>query len=450
MSTQVQQQRRFNSMERRPKMLKDFLSDNLNSCSSSGFKSLPRKPNNNNSMHSLIQMELKPSSNSPFQTLMNTIRSISLFTSMRKSPSVLSLPRSLSRKLSSSRRRRRRSSQVCNEINITTVKIKDIIRWKSFRDVVEPSSHPPPPLDFIMAPTATTTTTTSSSSGSGWSDFSPSSWEEPQNDNVEAGKRFFSPLVVGKDSGATEALTCQEEQQHSPVSVLQVGEDEFSPFDQSLANIQRRKQKFIQTVQKLESLAKFDLASLDQCLSLDDNSGYDEEYEDDDGDDNDIEEQDWIEEKAKQLLHCVKARASAHGCRNYLDTLLLDFFREELSGSRNQDKNDEEFELETLRIAEDWINGSLQFAYDTGHDNKDAYIKDMDRRDQWNRFEEEQEELAFEIETAILHSLVADLLNLDATLISRNDLGLLALQHLRPKSENTSFPAYVENLPVQI
>ena len=35
-------------------------------------------------------------------------------------------------------------------------------------------------------------------------------------------------------------LTCQEDEQHSPVSVLQVGEDEFSPFDQSLANIESK------------------------------------------------------------------------------------------------------------------------------------------------------------------------------------------------------------------
>ncbi|KAL9303874.1 hypothetical protein ACSQ67_021137 [Phaseolus vulgaris] len=412
MSTQVQQLRRFNSMERRPRMLKDFLTDNLNSCSSSGFKSFPRKPT---SMHTLIEMELKsssPPSNSPFQILMNTIRSISFFTSIRKSPSVLSLPRSLSRKLSSSRRRttttRRSRSQGCSDISITTVKIKDIIRWKSFRDIVEP---PPPPLDFMVDPTVTTTTTAtwSISSGSSWSesDFLTSSWEDPQNDSVEASKRFsFSPLVVGKDPKATEALTCEEEQS-SPVSVLQVGEEEFSPFDQSLANIQRRKQKFIQTVQKLESLAKFDLTNLDQCLSLDDNSVY-EEYEDDGEEDNDdIVEEDWSEEKAQELLHCVKARCSAHGYKDYLDTLLLDFFNEEVCVSRKQCKDEKE--LETLRIAEDWINGS--FCFDAGLDNKEAYIKDMERRDNWSRFKEEQEKLAFEIEKVIFHTLISDLLD---------------------------------------
>lgn len=94
-----------------------------------------------------------------------------------------------------------------SDVNITTVvKIKDIIRWKSFRDIVVEPSLPPPPLDFMVG--STNTTCSSCSSGSSWTEsdfFLTSSWEEPQNDNVEAGKRFsfFSPLVVGKDSRAT-------------------------------------------------------------------------------------------------------------------------------------------------------------------------------------------------------------------------------------------------------
>ncbi|KAK7292578.1 hypothetical protein RJT34_15429 [Clitoria ternatea] len=416
----------YYSMERRPRMLKDFLSENnLNSCSSStGFKSLPRKLPNNNT-RSLIQLELKSSSSSStFQTLINTIRSISFFTSAIKPPSVLSLPRSLSRKLSSSRKRRNNNNnnKRGNEI-IRTVKIKDIIRWKSFRDINHEdhqqrqqhiSLPPPSPLGFHAVASATTTTATTtatcSSSGSSWSesDFFTSSWEA-RHDNVEAGKKSFpfSPLVVGEDSVPTE------DEQHSPVSVLQVGEDEFSLFDQSLANIERRKQKFMQTVQEFESLVNLDLANLDKCLSLDYNSGYGEDYEEEEDDDgnNEVEEHDWIEEKAKQLLHCVKASGSVQSCKDNLDKLLLDFFRKELIGSGNQNKNDEEFEREIMRVAEDWINGS--FAYDIGHVNKDSYIKDMDKRGQWSRFEEEQEELAFEIETAILHSLVFDLLDLD-------------------------------------
>lgn len=230
MSMEVQQ-KRFNSMERRPRMLKDFLNENSNSCSSSGLKSFSRKPNDTNNMQSLIEMELikskmKNSSNnyySPFQTLINTITSISFFTAVKKSPAMNFLPRSLSRKLSSSSRRRNQS--FCKGGG-STVKIKDIIRWKSFRDLVEEHHHHQhqpslsPPLDFhhcMVGSTTTTTTTTTacSSSGSSWcdSDFTSgylSSWEA-QNDNVEASKKFsFSPLVVvGKELVEPATVTAE-------------------------------------------------------------------------------------------------------------------------------------------------------------------------------------------------------------------------------------------------
>ncbi|CAL0318321.1 unnamed protein product [Lupinus luteus] len=401
MSVEVQQ-RKF-------KMLKDFLSENPISSSSNGFKSLPRKQNhNNNNLIESMRKNQNSSSNSnhsPFQKLINTITTISFFTAVKKSPSISFLPRSLTRKLSSSRKRNQSfSNESC------TVKIKDIIRWKSFRDIVEQ-----PPLDFhrntIGSTTTTTTTCSSSSSGSSWcdSDFTSeylSSWEA-QNDSVEVGKSFlFSPVIVGEEVvkpevgiaeytaevGAKEDLTCQEYEQRSPVSVLQVGQDQFSLFDQNLANIQRRKQKLMQKVQRFESLTNLD----------NENSSYDEE----------VEGQNLVKERAKKLLHYLKATYSMQICKEYyLDTLLLDFFMEELSARRNKIGNDEEFECEILRKAEEWLNGS--FAYDIEHANKDTYIKDMDKKGRWSRFEEGKEELAFEIETAILHTLIADLLNVD-------------------------------------
>ncbi|KAK2353876.1 hypothetical protein QL285_091458 [Trifolium repens] len=340
---------------------------------------------------------------------------------------MLSLPRTLSRKLSS-KRTTKTTTQRCKgerEIEISTVKIKDIIRWKSFRDL-QPSV-PLPPLDFncyvTESSTVTTAATTCSSSdgGSSWSDgdFFSDLWEA-QNDGVgESKKSSFSSFFVGKDSvapsfvGTKEDLTCQDEQ-HSPVSVLHVAENEFSIFDQSFANIERRKQKFKQTADKFESHVKFDFASLDGCLSLDENSYYDEEYKDDNKEEVDqkVEELDWVEEKANQLLHCVKATCSSvEKCDDNFGIVLLDFFKEELSGNRNQKRNSEEFEI--MKIAEDWINESFENAYDIVHVNKDAYIKEMDRRDGWNRLEEEQEEMVFEIEAAILRSLVDEIFNID-------------------------------------
>ncbi|KAI5421539.1 uncharacterized protein LOC127075862 [Lathyrus oleraceus] len=433
---EVVQQRIFNSMERRPRMLKDFLSENPNSCSSSGFKSFPRTttqndvvkltPINNNTIQ--IHHTLS-SSSSKFQTLIQTIKNNVSFFKITKSPStMLSIPRSLSRKLSS---KRRRSRQRCKgereiEIEFSTVKIKDIIRWKSFRDL-QPSV-PSPPFDFnryvTESPTVTTGTTCSSScDGSSWSDgdFFNALWEA-QNDGVEESHRnSFSSAFVSKDSlapfvGAKENLICQDEQ-HSPVSVLHVAEHEYSLFDQSLANIERRKQKCRQTADKFESLVKFDLAiaNLDKCLSLDEKSYYDEEYKDDkEEEEKKNEEQDWVEEKANQLLHCVKATSSSlQNCDDNLGIVLLEFFKEELNGNRNQKRGDEGFELEILTMAEDWINESFENNYDIVHVNKGAYIKEMDRRNRWCRFEEEQEELVLEIGEAILHSLVDDIFETD-------------------------------------
>jgi len=177
-----------------------------------------------------------------------------------------------------------------------------------------------------------------------------------------------------------------------------------------------RKQKSRQTSDKLESHAKFDLVTLDECLSLDENSYYGEKYKDDDKEEEDqkTQEQDWIEEREKQLLHIVKAtNSSVQNCDDYFDTVLLEFFKEELSGNRNRKRNDEGFELEIMKIAEDWINESFEKAYDIVHVNKDAYIKEMDRRGGWSRFEEEQDEMVMEIEAAILHSLIDDILDMD-------------------------------------
>lgn len=156
-----------------------------------------------------------------------------------------------------------------------------------------------------------------------------------------------------------------------------------------------------QTVQKFETIL------------LDEKSYYDEEYEDNDSEEKyqKAEEQDWVEERAKQLLNCLNtANSSVQSCE-----VVLDFFREELTKNGNQNRNNiEGYEWEILRIAEDWINGSFT-SHDIVNVNKDAYINEMDRRCSWSKFEEEQEDLALEIENAILLSLVDDLLDLDGS-----------------------------------
>ena len=133
-SFSVQQIRKPFPIERRPRMLKDFLNENPHSCSSSGFKSFPRKPlDSKKSNPKVSKNQIKYSA---LQAVMNAVKSIS-FTAV-KSPSFL--PRSLSRKLSrnvSRTRSRKEKKQVK-----MGVKVKDILRWTSFRDLVEEISPP--------------------------------------------------------------------------------------------------------------------------------------------------------------------------------------------------------------------------------------------------------------------------------------------------------------------
>ncbi|CAB4269861.1 unnamed protein product [Prunus armeniaca] len=387
-----QHQRKPCPIERRPRMLlKDFLNENSNSCSSSGFKSFPRKQspfNPRSPQKNLIEFDPKPTSSNSKNN--PTITSKLLRSRSKAASTTISAFQSLMN-ASSSRK------QCQNQVQIT-VRVKDIIRWTSFRDEMLP---PPPPLDYASSPlhcttsttitgstTTTCTTCSSSSSGSSWcdSDFTAEflpSWvcsnSDPQADE-DGGKKYLP--CVGKDfmeekasttgTGScnialgpqVEVLLGDEDEQHSPVSVLdfQFGEDEedsfSSTFDQSLANV---------------------------------------------GDED--------EEMAVELLNYVKATSSSpDSCEKgqLEDKLLLDFFREEMSVQRNQ--SDDGFKWEMVSKAKAWVSGEHnELEWGLEH-KKEACVRDMHKGGRWNKFEYEQEELALEIETAMSDFLMEELL----------------------------------------
>ena len=167
------QQRKPFPIERRPKLLKDFLNENSNSCSSSGFKSFPRHqplkstPTNSNPNPKTASSTTNISAK--FQALINAVKNIP-FTTV-KSPSFL--PRSLSRRLS---KRGSKSAKAKKEVKIS-VRVKDILRWTSFRDVAEAK---PPPSDLSSSPNHYTITTTGSTidSSSNSTNSSSLSWCE--------------------------------------------------------------------------------------------------------------------------------------------------------------------------------------------------------------------------------------------------------------------------------
>ncbi|KAL9385511.1 hypothetical protein Peur_022521 [Populus x canadensis] len=449
-------QRNHVSIEHRPQLLKDFLiDDDSNSCSSSGFRSFSRKPCDS-TMKTLIEIDLRNpkrianSSNniatykllrsrskaaasttiSAFQAVINAVKNIH-FTAV-KPPSIL--PRSLSRELS-----KKKSQNKENEVKIT-VTIKDIIRWRSFRDIVEekslPSDLPPSPYHCITTTTGSTSTTPRS--GSSWcdSDFT-SDYLPPWNGNldecgekeIEVGKKN-SPCV-GEDS--LELITNakvgpeedEEERLHSPVSVsefeFEEDEDASSSFEQSLATVERTREKIMEKIRRFESLTKLDFVNLDNWMSIDENisSGEDDDNEEDDDDPEGIRETNMnfegeeeeeiheVEEGAWKLLNHVK-ETGLECCSDNMD-LLFDFFRDELA-TRTYENIKQRIDVELLKKAKAWINGEDSLRVEWELDKREVYVRDMDREGGWSKFEEEQQELALGIENGVLDLLLDDLL----------------------------------------
>ncbi|XP_022961190.1 uncharacterized protein LOC111461748 isoform X1 [Cucurbita moschata] len=128
------------------------------------------------------------------------------------------LPRSLSRRLSGMRERDERETG-----GDFVVKVKDIIRWRSFRDLVDETAEmAAPPLDFADSPdrytaaaTTTTTTTATNSNSSSWceSDFTAEDLPSPSwkgcSDDDETGKVYFS--CVGEDLSETPVTNSEND-----------------------------------------------------------------------------------------------------------------------------------------------------------------------------------------------------------------------------------------------
>lgn len=110
------------SMEKRPRMLKDFLVDDQIPAAAAG--------SNSSSNNDLIMQLMIRISRSKAVRLFPIINFGAINKSTR--PAAINLSRSISRKLSIRRKKEERKNVLVVD---NKVKIKDILRWKSFRDV---------------------------------------------------------------------------------------------------------------------------------------------------------------------------------------------------------------------------------------------------------------------------------------------------------------------------
>ncbi|KAF5731690.1 hypothetical protein HS088_TW18G00374 [Tripterygium wilfordii] len=354
---------------RRPRiMLKDFLLEDLNSCSSAGFKSLPRNPPPSDDSTrrridvdtfarlrsgpvKLLRRPSKAASTriSAFQAIINAVKNLRLV----KSPSII-LPRSLSRSLSRRNSIKKREHESLN-VRQVKVTVKDIMRWTSFNVELhsEPLNFASSPDHHCTATTTTTTTTTSSStcssSGSSWcdSDFTAEdlpSWsgkcEEDDGENDVVDKKYLPPLVHKDWVEVTAEYTvepkgeveCEEEEQHRSISSIH---HEFEEGEEPLSSLEQ--------------------------------------------------------------------------------VLLLDFLRDELADSTNDQIRHQGLGFEkVIRKARAWLRGEHSTLFELGVDDeakREATVNELYREGRrWSELEEEQKEIAMEVENGLLCDLMDQLL----------------------------------------
>ncbi|KAK4364250.1 hypothetical protein RND71_015608 [Anisodus tanguticus] len=394
------------SFECRPKLLKDFLQDDSHSYNKKQQQHVQcnlRVLNKKSSQ--LLRRNRSSRAASTTKSVIHKVINIVKFLPFAsvKSPSIL--PRSISKKLSRIRRNyKENQNHIKNhEVSVT---VKDILRWKSSRDLVEKKSTP---LDYTYrctaaTATATTTSTTTSSQRSSWcdSDFTAEDlpyWYGEIIDDQCYGKR--NPLEEGVGGsccmGETRGIKLDpkqyicfdENEQQSPVSVLS------SPFreDQGGHLSFWKKCMLMQRIQEFENLAEGNTSFKEE--------NYEEEQAQ--------EMNEIIEEKANKLLSLLKETKNL--CKedfeaNLDDQLLLDFFWHELMIQNNVDESEM-----LIRKAKSWINGEYngEFEWEI-EDKREAYIRDMHRVGKWNNFEEEKQELTLDLEFELFNDLVHEVL----------------------------------------
>ncbi|KAL3517088.1 hypothetical protein ACH5RR_023990 [Cinchona calisaya] len=358
------------SCERRPRLLKDFLTEEYSvpSCSSNGFIS-PTKLLRNGSKNkaaSISEKIIKAIKFLPFASMVKSHYSI--------------IPRSISRKLSRSKDHKDGKSTISSgdEFSSPAVvpKIKDILRWKSFRDVVEEISTNWYERDFAAE-----------------EDLLPSWGGEINNNDFMGHKKMEGQLAF------------DENEQNSPVSVLDNSpfrddEGSISLFNPTVGTILERR-KCILRIQEFENLAKRETFIENEGFASKEKSTAKED-----------EETNVVEAKAWQLLSHIKATTptAKYFEANYTEKVLLDFFRHELAIITT---NKKQKDVELLALAKSWM--SREYCEGSIFDcelleNAEASVRDMEIGLRWDKFNEEQEELVRQLEIYFLNDLLDELL----------------------------------------
>ncbi|KAL3619337.1 hypothetical protein CASFOL_036907 [Castilleja foliolosa] len=416
-------------------LLKDYLLDDMSSCSSNGFKSFPRRQcctstvrflieidhknkqrqqqsnnynNNKNNCLNFYKPEAIPklsrskSALSALQSVISVVKrlpvaaAISLEDKIHLKKKSMFLPRSLSVKiLRKSGFWNRKSSH------------KEIGRWKSFDQLLKEDREP---SDDSVSFSLTTTVARSDECTSCNSPSSEVTMDLPnqvKNDAVELLKNGDVSSDSTSNSDCSSASTTskqkqwpvnEDKEQSSPVSVMDFpfedDEEVSSPYQHGLASMKGTQKKVMKKMQRFGSLAPVSLAKQFESTRPVEDDKKDQDANED------------VEKQALNLLNQMDSTSlvSSNGLKIKADKLLFDFFREKISARDDR---------EVLEEARNWINErkprELFLGWEVS-ENREAYVKDMEKTKEWKLYGEEgYKELGAEVLDVLLNELLIDI-----------------------------------------
>ncbi|KAL7123141.1 hypothetical protein ACP275_01G086700 [Erythranthe tilingii] len=424
-------------------LLKDYLLDDIGSCSSNGFKSFPRRQyccsaavrlihgfddlkNNKHHQKKYPISNNKPSSSKSSAFLQRIVAAVKRlpFAAVKSPEKKISgsysfLPRSFSKRSSGLFWRRKLSDDHDR---------KEIKRWKSFDQLLKEDAQPSDRSSGRWSEKC--------SGGDSYAEVNLINSTEKRNDVVKMvtdngvgvinGDVSMDSTTSSADTNSSTSTQKQwssdEKKQLSPVSVLDCpfdDEDEVSSssFQHRLARIEGAKKTLMKKIQRFECLAKLepvDLATRFALQSDDSDNESTSSFTTEDKSMSDIEEQEEekdeneAEYKALKLLHQMPPNYDNLKLINNAQKLLLDFFRERIGSGQCTS-----LEEELLEEAQNWTNDKMPrgvFLEWGVQKNRQAYVEDMEKCGEWKTLDQENGDVALELEGEVFDALLKEVL----------------------------------------
>ncbi|KAK9076712.1 hypothetical protein SSX86_005046 [Deinandra increscens subsp. villosa] len=430
-------------------LLKDYLLDDLSSCSSNGFRSYPRRQCCGTKVRYLIEIDLnKHVKLPPMQKQFLKSKSKSKSKSKPKLKSAPILYKASAAMItvfkkfrfsgsgSSSRKpnftptkNRKQSTNHCFWKRSTDQKKK--LGFKTFDQQIKQKDNNILPPDSKVSAAITTTTTTaemktsttnsnnsnSSISSSYFTATSISSINAPENNFKEIieqlamekmnGKNAATATATAATGNAKKKLQGEEKDEFSPISVIDFPYDKrdendqdevTSPFKHNPFYSKGRKTKLLSEDKRTKILARLNPVRLEDRITLSESRIHGSSSLQ-------IQQEFAAEKNAVALLQLLKATMSSHNLSESTMTksVLLGFFKERfIEGNASNNI--------ILQEAKDWVKGQTKEMFKS-QNSKLICVKEMEKGVKWLNYKEEgTRDIALELEYEVFSSLLEEML----------------------------------------